>query len=600
MISQNSHVDYYVDLLSAVLRDNHFPKSAQTSFSRDEATLRRRVRGEGFSFLTTTLPLLGKGLEVGLESGSMPQVPHFTVKPGCTYPEFLSGAFSNIFGADGLLLSAPDALSVRLIRQICFLFYKIEASYSETVVSLFLQKFEDTDRAIGDLVFSPSALSLISGAGNVLTKVFDEFDSKTIVPRHGPGAVSTGERLEQKWDFSRLYDDIHQFYPYYDYFTVGGSREVLDRLDWYKSLLRRKSGEAKVILVPKDSRGPRLISCEPLEYQFIQQGLGRSIMSHLEGNFWTKGQVNFTYQNVNQQLAFESSQTRRYATIDLKDASDRVSLSLVERLFANNEQVLLALRATRSTHTLLPSGRSLELSMFAPMGSALCFPVESVCFWALCVAAIQRDYRVDLLNVAHEVFVYGDDIIVPTSYTECVMGALESVGLLVNRQKSFYKGYFRESCGVDAYQGVNVTPVRVKKPFPLKKSDATGFAAWTALANRLMQNGYREASDLVFTRIESMFGLLPFGTSFSGYPCRLVEDPMIAEEFNKLRCRYQFNDQFQRWEFWVLNLADRRRKTDLDGWQRLLKGCVMPNTESDPSVVVIPRATSLERGWSPV
>lgn len=60
------------------------------------------------------------------------------------------------------------------------------------------------------------------------------------------------------------------------------------------------------------------------------------------------------------------------------------------------------------------------------------------------------------------VYVYGDDVIVPKDYALHVQPALEAVGLLVNVNKSFYKGPFRESCGGDYINGVEVSPVRFK------------------------------------------------------------------------------------------------------------------------------------------
>lgn len=597
-----SQVNVYIDLLSALMLDNPFPKSAQTSISRDVSTIRLRVAAEGLNFLTKELPKIGKALDLGLETGEFPQVEGFRSRPGSVYPQFLESCTSRVFAPDGTICPEPDVEAIRFIRQVCFMFYKLEQPYSDIVVDSFLSNFVATDEDLPtcDRDFDESQ-ELLSRAGNLITMVFTGFNPKSIVPRHGPGAVATGERLEEKWEFSRLYNRIHQVYPYYEYFIAGGATEIADRLTWYQSLERLDSGCAKVVLVPKDSRGPRLISCEPLEYQWIQQGLGRSIMSHLETNYLTRGQVNFTYQSINQLHALQSSRTKEYATIDLKDASDRVSLSLVRSLFRNLPDVLRALEATRSTHTLLPDGRRLELKKFAPMGSALCFPIEAVCFWALCVAGISLRRRIDFREVTSKVFVYGDDIIVPSSFALDAMAALESVHLAVNRSKSYYRGHFRESCGIDAFNGTVVTPLRVRKPFTHQNSDGTCFAAWTALANSLMLNGYGAASAYVFGLVEDVYGKLPYGTSNSSFPCRLVTDPATAEELNKQFLRWRVNGDYQRIEFEVRFLKNRRRKSDLDGWQRLLRDLTMPFDEtSDPSVVVVPRTTQIKRGWSPV
>jgi hypothetical protein len=63
-----------------------------------------------------------------------------------------------------------------------------------------------------------------------------------------------------------------------------------------------------------------------------------------------------------------------------------------------------------------------------------------------------------------EVAVFGDDIIVPSDSRELLFEALEVLHFKVNVQKSFWTGMFRESCGIDAFAGINVTPVYWKAP----------------------------------------------------------------------------------------------------------------------------------------
>jgi hypothetical protein len=68
--------------------------------------------------------------------------------------------------------------------------------------------------------------------------------------------------------------------------------------------------QARVCLVPKDSRGPRIISCEPAELMFIQQGIMRKLYSHLETHHLTAGQINFTDQSINRNLALLASNAK--------------------------------------------------------------------------------------------------------------------------------------------------------------------------------------------------------------------------------------------------------------------------------------------------
>lgn len=594
-----SQAEVYLDLCLQLLRDDPDRLNPSKQLSRDIETMKSRFSGESLSFLTKTLPKLGKALDDGLNKQRFTPCEGFRSLKGWRTPEFLQAYFNRVFDRDGTLLEDACPKAIKALRQVLFFAYKLELPYSEEQETAVLQSFLSTEKELASLDLS-SAESMLTLASKITAGIFEGFNPKDIIPRHGPGAVATGEKLEEKWEFSRLYNKIHQYYPYYDYYVAGGGNELIDRRDWYRSLDRLEAGQAKVILVPKDSRGPRLISCEPLEYQWIQQGLGRKFVEHFERDcVLTKGQINFTRQDINQQLATSSSTTRRFATIDLKDASDRVSLQLVRRIFGLVPEVLRALEATRTTETRLPTGEVVALDKFAPMGSALCFPVEAYVFWVTLVSAMVQTTRMPLSKVSKLVFVYGDDIVVPTNEAMRCIQALESVGLRVNTSKSCIQGYFRESCGVDAFKGVNVTPIRLKKLWSGRKTDGTAFVSYTALANSLRSRGYIGTSDRMFALVEGTYGKLPYGSNDSGFPCRVVQDRSVAERYNLRSARSRWNGRYQRLEFWVQSSTPMKIDSRLDGWPRLLRAQVRLAGD-EPSKVVLPRSTVIKRGWRAV
>jgi hypothetical protein len=57
------------------------------------------------------------------------------------------------------------------------------------------------------------------------------------------------------------------------------------------------------------------------------------------------------------------------------------------------------------------------------------------------------------------VAVFGDDLVVPVDCRELLVETLEVLHFKVNVHKSFWGANFRESCGVDSFRGVDVTPV---------------------------------------------------------------------------------------------------------------------------------------------
>ena len=592
---------FYLRLHTLLVRSDPLDTSSMKNrFLRaDIKTLSSRFQCEGLAFLTKSLPKLGKALDQALVSG-MFNIPlgFKRSKSNASIPAFLQAYFNMVFNEDGILRDTASAEVISHLRQILFFAYKLELPYSVSQESLVIEKFKTVDEEL-DMQCDPLASEILHLAKIITGRVFNGFNHKDIRPRHGPGAVATGEKLDAKWKFSRLYNAIHQVYPYYDYYVVGGACELTDRLAWYRSLKRLESGVAKVVLVPKDSRGPRLISCEPLEYQWIQQGLGRKLQQFLEyDSSYTRGNVNFTRQEINRNLALANSISGRFVTLDLEDASDRVSLEVVRRVFSSSPQLLRALEACRSTATKLPSGEIVSLNKFAPMGSALCFPVESYLFWVLIVAAVVHYTNLPLVKVGKRIFVYGDDIIVPTEWATLSIQALEIFNLRVNRSKSCISGNFRESCGMDAFKGVPVTPLRLKTRWSNQQSDGSCLASYVSLANSLASS-YPLASQFIIDNLELTHGKIPFGTERASYPCRIVRDPSTAISRNLKQHRWRRNKDCQQIQFLLPSLSSRRIKTELDGWPRLLRNLTSPPF-GDPSRIVLRRSISIKRRWAAV
>lgn len=402
---------------------------------------------------------------------------------------------------------------------------------------------------------SDEQLAIVYRARRSLSRLFSSFDVKDIRPRHGPGAVSTKEKLWEKYQWSRVSERITRTYPLDEYF-YSSLGHVCDRYQEMQSL-DRNDAFAKVCLVPKDSRGPRLISCEPVDFQWIQQGLGRAIVKHVEHHPLTRYNVHFTDQQPNQFGALLGSSTGRYATLDLNEASDRVSCELVRLLFP--EPLLGALMNCRTTGTELPSGEHVTLRKFAPMGSSLCFPVLALTVWALLDAGAPD------ATTRESVLVYGDDVVVTTAYAGAATKLLESFGLKVNRDKSCTCGFFRESCGVDAFRGVNVTPVRFRTLMTSSRSP-NAYVSWVAYANSLFVRGFHHAYDWIVEHLVSIYGEVPeYRGRTESYPTL-----MIVPEIHVPK-RQRVNRHLQKMERFVWCVSTRPVYRAIDGWSMLLR-----------------------------
>lgn len=593
---QEVDTKFYLDLYENLLLDfeSIAPEAAKT-FRRDFKTLSLRVAKEGLSFLTKVLPKLGKSFDRGLDDSLFVCPSGFKKsKKQPAIPAMMQGMLNRVFTSTGVLRPDADPIAIRCIRDFCYLAYKLEIPYTPGQENAVIDSFLANEEELRSFDYS-QAQPLIDAAREIIEVVLRDFDPKDIRPKHGPGAVATGERLDQKWVFKRLYNPIHQKYPYYNYFVVGSS-ELLDRKQWYMSLSRQSVGIAKVVLVPKDSRGPRLISCEPLEYQWIQQGLNRKLVAHLEYHWMTRGHINFSKQSVNQQLALESSSHRAFCTLDLKDASDRVTVELVNLLFPKG--LVDYFMAVRSHATTLPDDRIVALSKYAPMGSAVCFSVEALIFWALCVAAVSSNS--DRRYALNMTYVYGDDIIVPTTHYDHVIEALESAGLKVNKDKSFSKGPFRESCGVDAFNGINVTPTKIRTLWSREASNGRVLSSYAAYANDFDRKGYERLANFVWKSLSEVHGNIPYGFPTCGYPHRSCETVTEALERNIAQgTRVRFNTRYQRYEVYAKCLKSKTSQTTLDGWPRLLR-FLNQGVGDRPDEVVHPHSTKITRKWRPL
>lgn len=381
--------------------------------------------------------------------------------------------------ANAAYFCCNDELRARYIafyRQLTEWAYKVDLPCSDESITKVFDQFILTDESLPDGFQETSVLRL---ARRILREVLPR-SLPTLVGRHGSGAVADRVKPHRRWrEPLRVSEELHYLMGFDE--TWGLDHVV--SCDEYVS---------KTACVPKDSRGPRLICMEEFSLMFHQQPIAVWFKSHFRSHPLLRGSIDISDQTRNRDLA-QLSSTRegpQLATLDLSEASDRVSNSLVASLFPPEWTALLCACRSKSTKVLHPSGNVLlNLKKFAPMGSALCFPVETLVFFAIVTAAVTRSLRVDSwTKAAALVSVYGDDIIVPSAAFSDVIEALEAHALKVNQDKSFVRGFFRESCGMDAYLGYDVTPIRLRKHFD--GSVATWIESTVELSNNLYKAGW--------------------------------------------------------------------------------------------------------------
>jgi hypothetical protein len=336
------------------------------------------------------------------------------------------------------------------------------------------------------------------------------------IPRHGPGATSEGASGNQKYDWSYWHDRLEPYFPLIDNAYPLGTPFDSKELEKVTILSEEDEIPVRVISVPKTLKSPRIIAIEPCCMQYAQQGILRVLLEAIESNDLSAGHVNFTDQSINQSLAMKASSTGQLATIDLSDASDRVPHDLAMEMFSANPILKDSIEACRSTRAKLPNGTIVSpLKKFASMGSALCFPVEAMYFYTICVVALLADRKLpvtrsNVKSVTRDVYVYGDDIIVPSTNAVTVLDYLQKYNCKVNVNKTFVSGNFRESCGVDAYKGYEVTPTYIRRERPTNRQQADRLISYVATANLFYKKGYWRTASFMFKICERILGPLPY------------------------------------------------------------------------------------------
>jgi hypothetical protein len=456
------------------------------------------------------------------------------------------------------------------IRQIARFFKKPKLPCSDErklkAVAKFKQVEEDLFHATSAVKRKDEVLDLT--AAILWSSVFHTVDPTSIVCGHGPGVTAdhrlSNERRRLTYWYTRAEGSFavadHAFHNWAAAIGDGETHEGLRGIDFID--LRDEPG-VRVVFVPKTLTTPRVIAIEPASMQFIQQGLSRWMVDTLERHDLTSGSVNFTDQTINQDLAYSSSIDRSLATIDLSDASDRVHLELVQRIFRRSP-ILESLEDARSLHADLPDGSNILLKKYASMGSALCFPVEACVFYTLILSAIfqstgQRPNYRSIQALKKRVKVYGDDLIVPVEHVDAVCSYLESYGLRVNRRKTFSKSSFRESCGSDFYNGISVKPVYARMDTPDSKRDWTPnhVMSWTSTANQFYMNGMWIVAQAIRDMVSSNVVMqIPLSRHYDEGIC-------FASCFQERNLR--FNRNTQSWEQRRIVFTPIKIKDDING-----------------------------------
>lgn len=265
------------------------------------------------------------------------------------------------------------------------------------------------------------------------------------------------------------------------------------------------------VSVTKNVLKRRSIAAEPTVMQFMQQAVLAGLAPWLRTS---KFNIKLNEQEPNRMLAQKGSVDLDYGTIDLSNASDSVPYDLVKFIFGGTTIGSLILY-TR-TATMRIGGAVIPLRKFASMGSACCFPVESLIFKAIVLQAERH------VGVHHRSEVYGDDIVCHEDCFDEVVRLLSEYGFNVNASKTFPPWHpFKESCGGEYLRGAPLQIFRLSRRFPGPYSPTwlirTGgrpekVSSYVAMLNDMWSAGFKTARSFALHELQRWQPAIPFGS----------------------------------------------------------------------------------------
>lgn len=491
-----------------------------SALERDVHTIAHRLATEGESFLTKTLPALGKAIDRALQ-GEVPLITrHFKKRSKRdARPAFLQALLKHVFEEDGYLAVNPSPLAIRLVRQVCLWMKKLEKGFTDESLRRALEDFIQVDSALPLWHDLPRDGALGTARAIIEAAIGRSPKLHSFTPRHGPGAVAEKGLGVGKRSLGTCYTALERLFRPVPYFL--SLRDISEDPSRVYNRPKMDFGLSRLEFVEKDSSGPRTIGLEPAEYMWCQQAVKGWLYNHIETHRLTRGRVNFTDQSVNQRFTADWS---AYDTLDMSKASDRNSYALVKALFEKT-WIWPYLDACRTPGTVLPNGKTLFYRKFAPMGSAVCFPVQALVYFALACAILHRQ-GMPLSIALNNVYVYGDDLIVPHGYFTHIDAGFSRYGLKFNADKCCVAGKFRESCGVDAFDGINVTPIRLKRAYP--RYGRQDLIPLVKHANNLWRAGYRSAARALRLATEGLTDKVPPNVAVGGTRPRFPQLPQSS------------------------------------------------------------------------
>jgi len=226
---------------------------------------------------------------------------------------------------------------------------------------------------------------------------------------------------------------------------------ILNEEEFWSKFIKVVPGN-RITFVEKNALTKRTIAIEPSLNLMLQLGVDGHIRKQLK-----RYGVDLDDQSKNQELARIGSICENYCTLDLKAASDTISIWICWLLLP--DEWFSYLMRLRSPEGVLGDD-VISYEKMSSMGNGFTFALESLIFAAITYAATKMNVGPSA-PAFRDFACYGDDLIVKPQHASNLTTLLYKSGFRLNNEKSFFTGACRESCGMDWFKGYNVRPVYI-------------------------------------------------------------------------------------------------------------------------------------------
>jgi len=329
------------------------------------------------------------------------------------------------------------------------------------ITSMSVEKFLDNQRRLSSFAIDDSSIvtkSVIMYAKGWIEGVLKDFDNEEFLGlcrfarKSTVGIPMADASLSERWSvpLTGSKDHISWFRDEYLSWNRHPVEYIRAQVGGDLNVAFREVESLEAVLVPKTFKSRRMIMANTTIGSLYSNGSGKLITARLA----SAGYDISSLQKEHGDLAKIGSARRTLVTADQSLASDNLTCELIDRLLPG--RWARALSRGRIGRIRSPYFPEIETKIFSTMGIGFTFPLQTLVFLGL-LKGISLEFFKKNLRVS----AYGDDLVYDHRLHPFVTVLFPKFGLIINADKTYSEGGFRESCGSDFFHGVDVRPFQL-------------------------------------------------------------------------------------------------------------------------------------------